>query len=153
MSGLWRFAGSTALRVLVVHLKTGCHSDDLAGSRRPQCALLARQIPVLAAWIRARAAEGVPFAVMGDFNRDLDSPEAMSRAMNDAAPLLRVTEAQSDPCWGGGSFIDHIFLGGPARAWMVPGSLRVISYHSTDVDDRQRLSDHCPVSIRIHPDK
>ena len=145
------FSGGVMLRVLVVHLKTGCHTDDLAQSTRPQCALLALQIPVLAAWIRAREAEGVPFALMGDFNRDLDRPEAMQAALDRAGALTRVTQGQSDPCWDGGAFIDHIFLGGAARQWLEPGSLRVLTYHTTDAADRNRLSDHCPVSVRIEP--
>lgn len=145
------FPGGASLRVLVVHLKTGCHTDRLGESRRPQCALLAAQIPVLAAWVRARAVEGVPFAVMGDFNRNMDQPEAMAEALQAAGPLLRVTQGQSDPCWGGDPFIDHIFLGGPARGWMVAGSVRVLTYRSEEEADRRRLSDHCPVSVRIEP--
>ncbi len=145
------FPGGAALRVLVVHLKTGCHYDRLAGSRRSQCALLAQQIPVVAAWIHARAAEGGAFAVMGDFNREMDQPEEMSVAFEAAAPLVRVTEGQTDPCWDGEPFIDTMFLGGAARGWEVPGSLRVMTYHSADRGDRERLSDHCPVSVRIAP--
>jgi endonuclease/exonuclease/phosphatase family metal-dependent hydrolase len=145
------FPGKAALRVLVVHLKTGCQRDRLAQSRRPQCAVLARQIPVVADWIRARAAEGGAFAVMGDFNREMDAPEEMSLAFMRAAPLARVTEGQSDPCWGGGSFIDTMFLGGAAIGWEVPGSLRVMRYGNADVRDKDRLSDHCPVSVRVSP--
>ncbi len=147
------FGGGATLRVLVVHLKTGCHSDDLAISRRPQCALLARQVPVLAQWVSARAKAGVAFAIMGDFNRDMDRPEALSRALEEAGPVQRVTAGQSDPCWDGGPFIDHIFLGGPARSWLVPGSLRVLTYTSADGADRRRLSDHCPVSVTVMPGK
>ena len=144
-----RFAGGASLRILVVHLKTGCHRDDLARSARPQCALLAAQIPVLAAWVHARVAEIVPFAILGDFNRVLDQPEAMSTALDHAGDLLRVTRGHSDPCWDGGSFIDHIFLGGAAKAWLVPESLRVMVYHSSLAADRERLSDHCPVSAKL----
>ena len=143
--------GGASLRVLVVHLKTGCHTDRLGESRRPQCVLLAAQTPVLEAWVRARAGEGVPFALMGDFNRNMDQPEAMSEALQAAGRLLRVTQGQSDPCWGLNPFIDHIFLGGPARNWMVAGSVRVLTYRSEEEADRRRLSDHCPVSIRIQP--
>lgn len=140
------FPDGATLRLLAVHLKTGCITDDLATSRRPACALLARQVPPLAAWLAARAAEGVPFAVLGDFNRDLDRPEALSDALESAAPLARVTSGASDPCWSGGPFIDHIFLGGPARAWQIPASLRVMTYKSGDKD---HLSDHCPISVRL----
>lgn len=145
------FPGGATLRVLAVHLKTGCHTDRLRRSTRPECALLARQIPPLAAWVSARAAEGGAYAVLGDFNRDMDSPEELSRALARAAPLLRVTAGESDPCWGDAPFIDHIFLGGPAAAWLQPHSLRVLTYRSTDPADKERLSDHCPVSVLLLP--
>jgi endonuclease/exonuclease/phosphatase family metal-dependent hydrolase len=35
------------LRVLAVHLKTGCHEDPLATSRRSECRTLAEQLPPL----------------------------------------------------------------------------------------------------------
>ena len=58
------------LRLLSVHLKSGCARDSL-DSARPNCGVLARQVPVLERWIDAQAAENKPFAVLGDFNRDL----------------------------------------------------------------------------------
>jgi endonuclease/exonuclease/phosphatase family metal-dependent hydrolase len=143
------FPNGAKLRVLAVHLKTGCHEDAIANNPRPQCVLLAKQIPPLAAWAHARAAEGTPYAILGDFNRVMDQPEEMSTALAQAAPLTRVTTAQADPCWKGGSFIDHIFLGGPAQAWLVPASLRVLTYRNDPTADRDRLSDHCPLSVRI----
>jgi endonuclease/exonuclease/phosphatase family metal-dependent hydrolase len=145
------FPGGATLRVLAVHLKTGCHTDHLRGSMRRECGLFARQLPLLAGWLRAREAEGVAFALLGDFNRVMDDPEELSAALAAAAPLTRITQGSSDPCWGGGAFIDHIFLGGPARAWLVPGSLRVLTYQSTDERDKERLSDHCPVSVKLLP--
>ncbi len=143
------FPGGATLRVLVIHLKNGCHFDRLDGSRRPQCVLLAQQIGPLAGWIAARRQEGVAFAVLGDFNRVFDQPEDMGRALDAAAPMTRVTQGASDPCWNGDAFIDHIFLGGPARGWLVPDSLRVMTYRSDDPRDRDRLSDHCPVSVHL----
>ena len=101
------FPDGPFLRLLAVHLKTGCHTDRIETSSRPQCALLARQIPVLADWVAARQAEGVPFALVGDFNRVLDRPEALGGALMRAAPLLRATAGASDPCWDGGAFNDH----------------------------------------------
>jgi endonuclease/exonuclease/phosphatase family metal-dependent hydrolase len=141
----------TTLRILVVHLKTGCITDAIPTSTRRPCALLQRQIPPIAAWLAARAAEQVPFALLGDFNRDFDQPDALSTAIDQAAPVIRATEGASDPCWGGGAFIDHIFLGGPARAWLVPNSLRVQTYGDRDPSEKDRLSDHCPVSIKLNP--
>jgi endonuclease/exonuclease/phosphatase family metal-dependent hydrolase len=143
--------GGASLRILAVHLKTGCIMDAIPAGTRRACTLLERQIPPIAAWLTARAAEHVPFALLGDFNRDFDQPEALSTAITQAAPVLRATAGTSDPCWGGGAFIDHIFLGGPARAWLVPGSLRVLTYGNRDPADKDRLSDHCPVSITLNP--
>jgi endonuclease/exonuclease/phosphatase family metal-dependent hydrolase len=139
----------SGLRILVVHLKTGCQTDTLATSHRAQCMLLARQIPVLAGWIAARRAEGVPFMVLGDFNRIFDTPDAVGATLDSAAPLLRVTQGFENPCWDGAPFIDHIFLGGPARGWLVPGSLRVQIFHEIGAGWKEKLSDHCPVSIKL----
>ncbi len=143
--------GGARLRVLVVHLKTGCQRDPIARSQRPQCVILRAQILPLAAWAAARVAEGVPFLLIGDFNREFDQREEMGRALAAAAPLLRVTEGASDPCWDGSAFIDHIFVGGPARPWVVPGSLRVQIFHEIGAAWRERLSDHCPVSVMLRP--
>ena len=60
----------TELRLLSVHLKSGCARDAL-GSARSSCCELASQIPVLERWIDPQASEHKPFAVLGDFNRDL----------------------------------------------------------------------------------
>jgi endonuclease/exonuclease/phosphatase family metal-dependent hydrolase len=145
------FPGGATLRLLAVHLKTGCHQDVMRTSTRPQCVLLEKQLVPMAQWVAVRSAEGGAFALLGDFNRVMDAPEEMAAALARAAPLLRVTEGQADPCWQGGSFIDHIFLGGPARAWLVAGSLRVMTYRGAEDGDRDRLSDHCPVSVRLSP--
>jgi endonuclease/exonuclease/phosphatase family metal-dependent hydrolase len=147
------FPDGAKLRILAVHLKTGCITDNIVTSRRPACALLSRQIPPLAAWLAARAAGPTPFALLGDFNRDFDQPESVAIPLQVAAPLVRVTEGASDPCWSTGPFIDHIFLGGDARAWLQPGSLRVLTYHSDNESDKDRLSDHCPVSVRLRPNQ
>ena len=143
------FPGGQHMRLLVVHLKTGCQRDRIAHSTRAQCVLLAKQIPPLAAWAAARQAEGVPFLILGDFNRVFDHEEEMGEALAQAAPLQRVTQGASDPCWDGSEFIDHIFAGGAARAWLVPGSLRVMVFTETGQEWRERLSDHCPVSVTL----
>lgn len=138
------------LRVLVVHLKTGCWAEALE-SRRRACQTLAEQVPVVADWVARRQGEGVPYLVMGDFNRRLDLPgDAVLGALDAAAPLTLVTAGQASPCWGGEDFIDHLLLGGPARGWLQPGSLRVLTYQQT-ADYKDRLSDHCPVSVRLDP--
>jgi len=113
------------LRLLNVHLKTGCHQNRLSNQGR-NCQTLARQVAPLQGWIAQRRDEGAAFA-----------------------PLARATEGQSTPCWGGNTFIDHILAGGAARGWMDPASLRVMVYRETDAASKERLSDHCAVSARF----
>lgn len=141
--------GARELRVLAVHLKTGCREDRPTRSRRPACATLAAQIPPLQAWIAAREREAIPFVIMGDFNRWMEGDDPFLADLRLAGPLVRATEGQADPCWGGGRFIDHILAGGPAANWLQPNSLRVLVYRETDPQAKEHLSDHCPVSVML----
>ncbi len=137
------------LRLLALHLKAGCRSDPLAGSRRPACRVLAEQARVLETWIAARAGADEAFVVIGDFNRRVEADDDFTASLAGAAPLTEATAGRASPCWGGEPFIDRIFLGGAARRWLEPDSLRVLVYHDADRDARRRLSDHCPVSVRL----
>ena len=139
-----------SLRILAVHLKTGCKESPLLHTRRAQCAELEEQVGPLADWISARHSEGVPFVVMGDFNRWLEGHDELLSAMQQAAPLAQATAGLASPCWGGENFIDHIFAGGPARDWMEPDTLRVLVYKETGKEWQERLSDHCLVSVRFN---
>lgn len=144
--------GRARIRLLSVHLNAGCREGplDRAGN---ECESLARQSAILARWIAERRSEGVAFAVLGDFNRRMDGPDDMLRELNAAAPLARANAGVSNPCWtdgrGGRPFISHVLLGGPAREWMVQNSLRVMVYAERDFSLRDRISDHCPVSLRL----
>lgn len=139
------------LRLLAVHLKTGCNHDRLSsvGGISRVCETLHRQVAPLQGWIAQRREEGVPFVLLGDFNRRMDGRDELLAALTVAAPLTRATEGRGSPCWGGGSFIDHILAGGAARSWMVPDSLRVMVYRGTGEAAKEQLSDHCPVSVRF----
>ena len=139
--------GGGQLRLLAVHLKGGCREGRLEGGA--DCDSLGRQVAPLAGWIAQRREEGAAFAVLGDFNRRMDRQDALLTRLREAAPLLRTTEGTSNPCWGGRPFIDHVLLGGAARDWLVPGSLRVLVYAEREPPMRELLSDHCPVSVRL----
>ena len=143
---------ATPLRVLAVHLKTGCFDQPHRRKAQRACAELAEQIPPLRDWIAARQAEGMAFVVLGDFNRHMAAGDPVWRALAQSAPLTLATAGHSSPCWGGEAFIDHIVLGGAARTWLEPDSLRVLVYRETADDWKDRLSDHCPVSVRLHLD-
>jgi endonuclease/exonuclease/phosphatase family metal-dependent hydrolase len=135
--------------VLAVHLKQGCQYLTFGRSPRTVCVTLMSQLDIVAQWIAARRDEGVPFLVLGDFNRSFDKNDPFIRAVAAPTPLTRATQGFTSPCWGRESFIDHILIGGPARAWVLPNTLRVLTYRETDPEWKERLSDHCPVSVRL----
>ena len=149
-------AGGARIRLLSIHLNAGCMSGPI-DRPDPECETLHRQSEILSGWIVARQRERMPFAVLGDFNRRLTGPnpnEDMMRALaGPEIPLVRATEGRSNPCWsdarGGRPFIDHILLGGGAERWWQRDSLRVLVYAERDGAMRERLSDHCPVSLRL----
>ncbi len=141
---------SGPLRVLTVHLKSGCQRASVTRAPQRICLTLISQFEVVDQWIAERRDEGVAFMLLGDFNRAMEKREKLIARAQAVAPMTRVTEGLSSPCWGArDSFIDHILVGGPARAWIVPNSVRVMTYRETDPAFKERLSDHCPVSVRL----
>lgn len=137
------------LRILAVHLKTGCQRDDPFTSHRYQCRMLARQVPALESWITARQREGMPYIILGDFNHWMSGGDALWAALRHTAPLVRATQGSTSPCWGGEQFIDHILAGGPAAEWMQPSTLSVMVFAERGKLWKARLSDHCPVSVEF----
>ena len=136
--------GNSELRLLSVHLKTGCwgRKQDRDNGRRETCATLRAQIEGLKTWADARRAEGTAFVILGDFNRRLAQPDdwAWSMLSPPSAPLLLLSEGvpfRCDPRYP--AFIDHLAVGGGAEAMLVDGSFR----------ESPRLGphpDHCAVS-------
>lgn len=145
-------------RLLSVHLKSGCARDALDSSR-PSCATLARQVPVLEHWIDAQANEHKPFAVLGDFNRDLRREPAgpgVWADLDDADPpgadLVNTAEGKAFqncmPSQTFSGFIDYIVLGRQMAQGLVPDSFGRALFRPKDAQ-RRTLSDHCPVFIRV----
>ncbi|TCZ78986.1 endonuclease/exonuclease/phosphatase family protein [Lysobacter sp. N42] len=135
--------GGQPLRLLSVHLKSGCS----AGDRNEACPVLFRQVPVLEQWIDRRAAEGMRFAVLGDFNRRLALPgDAVWAEWDDASPAnadlsLAAGDrtAQCNPRYR--DFIDHIVLDRRAAADLA--GFDEATYAG------EALSDHCAISARL----
>lgn len=152
-----------AVRVLAVHLKSGCFTGRLDRQFGP-CQKLREQVPVIEQWIDARVREGVAFAVMGDFNRHLDvdaryeagddeaAPLNMVRAWSDDQPrgavLWRATEGQPyRPCHRGDThrrYIDDIFISASLARRFEHRRMDRLAY--PDADEGLQLSDHCPLS-------
>jgi len=146
------------LRLLSVHLKSGCARDSL-DSTRPSCSELARQVPALERWIDAQAAEHMPFAVLGDFNRDLRREPAgasLWAEIDDATPpeadLVNTAEGQAFqncmPSQTFSGYIDYIILGRKMADGLVKDSFGRELFPPKDAQ-RRKLSDHCPVFIRL----
>jgi endonuclease/exonuclease/phosphatase family metal-dependent hydrolase len=153
------------IRLLSVHLKSGCSSKPLTAPDKA-CHELARQAPILETWIDAQARAGRRFAVLGDFNRDLLSEEAhrttVPRADSLWAEIADATPPEATlrnaasgelfrncvPAQGYRGYIDNIVLSRKLAAEVVPGSFARLTYSAPDVR-HARLSDHCPVSIRL----
>ncbi|MEO8063956.1 MAG: endonuclease/exonuclease/phosphatase family protein [Pseudomonadota bacterium] len=146
------------LTLLSVHLKSGCARGPL-DSTKPSCVELNRQLPALERWIDARAAEHKPFAVLGDFNRDLrQEPAGMSLwgDIDDAEPpgadLVNTAAGQTFencmPSQTFSGFIDYILLGRQMARGLVENSFGRAIYRPRDAQ-RRKLSDHCPVFIRL----
>lgn len=138
--------GASSLRLLIVHLKTGCWARPLS-ERKHACPTLYRQFHILKRWIEARRNENIAYAVIGDFNRRLTRKDPVMQELEAIAPLTLTTQGYVSPCEGGRRFIDHIILGGPARHWLVPKSLTVMTFR--DAPPGALLSDHCPVSVHL----
>ena len=146
------------LRLLSVHLKSGCSRDTL-DSRRASCIQLAAQVPILERWIDAQAAARIPFAVLGDFNRDLRrEPSGVSlwAEIDDSDPkdadLVNTADGQlfenCSPSQTFTGYIDYIVLGRRMARGLVEDSFGRELFRPKDAL-RRKLSDHCPVFVRI----
>jgi len=150
-----RAAGGPPLRLLSVHLDGGCAWGSVREPNSRDCQNLGRQAEILRDWIAARRREGIAFAILGDFNRQIGRDDEFLAVLTEAAPLTSPTEGFRNPCFARDGrrrrFIDHILLGGPARDWLVRDSFRVLLYAERDPALRDRISDHCPISVRLDP--
>jgi exonuclease III len=148
--------GKRPIRILNVHLKSGCPkgakpSDD-------DCPVLFRQAPIVEDWIDARERASETFLAIGDFNRILDPNDSeVWLTWDDLDPAgldlhVAAHEAVGGPispaCNNGRykEFIDHIVMSDRAAKRWDRSSFRELVYEEVD---EQRPSDHCPVAITI----
>lgn len=139
------------LRLLAVHLKSGCNSGRAASD--PDCPVLFEQLPVLESWIDQRAGQGEAFVVLGDWNRRLAARnDAFLADLNDgdppAAALVLASGDRSAGCKARyREFIDFIVAGRDAAARIEPGSFEEYVYGGVPEEDHP--SDHCPIAVRF----
>lgn len=165
-----------SLRLLAVHMKSGCFDKALDqasiakmpnGTEKEQyaktaCAELAKQALPLEAWVDARAKEGVPFILLGDFNRRFVNDVALNysevqglwQTIDDEGPeaLWAPTMHVDSKCWGGyyKDYIDHIIFDPKAKARYVENSYAQLVFKAKYTRElSQTLSDHCPISVEL----
>ncbi len=139
--------GQAPIRLLAVHLKSGCFSGNTAGA----CPTLLAQIPALEAWIDAAARGPLRFAVIGDWNRRLaNAGDTVWREIDDGDPAnadLRLADdgikPSCDPRYD--AFIDHIVL--DRRAGPAMRAFRETPYAPGEAHH----SDHCPIAVTLAP--
>jgi endonuclease/exonuclease/phosphatase family metal-dependent hydrolase len=157
-----------AVRLLAVHLKSGCFDGALDRHFSP-CERLRQQAPVVEAWIDERVREGQAFAVLGDFNRHLArdarfgagpdeaAPLSLMQAWSDQQPpgaeLLRATEGQPylrcDSDDHHSQYIDDILIDRKLAARN--GNRRFARLPYEAADQGRVLSDHCPLLWSLRP--
>jgi endonuclease/exonuclease/phosphatase family metal-dependent hydrolase len=165
-----------SVRLLAVHMKSGCfdkaldqasitkmpNSNEKEQYAKTACAELAKQAKPLEAWIDARAKEGIPFILLGDFNRRFVKDIALNytevqglwQTINDegAEALWAPTITAESQCWGGyyKDYIDHIIFDPKAKTHYVKNSFEQLVFEPKYTRElSQKLSDHCPISIKL----
>jgi endonuclease/exonuclease/phosphatase family metal-dependent hydrolase len=140
-----RPAGHEPIRLLGVHLKSGCFS----GTDGKVCPTLLAQVPALEAWMDHAARGPLRFAVLGDWNRRLAQPgDLIWSEIDDGDPDnadLRLADAAVSPACDPRytAFIDHVVLDRRAASAMT-------SFEETHyAPGEKHYSDHCPVAVTL----
>lgn len=148
-----------SVRVLIVHLKSGCHSKKtIAGV---SCKRLSQQASVINRWVAEREEEQSHFVVLGDFNRHLiNENDWFWQKINNTmvkTGIGHVSQCRSahikekSKRWYVKQYkthIDHILISQGLVKQMANNSFKQRLFSSSDLE-QYRLSDHCPISIKL----
>lgn len=158
------------LRLMSVHLKSGCFSEEEDRNNTDKkklkaCKKLFRQVPHLENWVNRAATERKLFVILGDFNRRMTDGDGdwilteLNRESGEPqdAAVSSAMEGSKPSCWPAfKDYIDHILMSDGVSDLMVPKSFTEISYEEKDkrIEGRERYkyrypSDHCPIRIAI----
>ena len=147
--------GGRKIDLMSVHLKSGCFDRDLDRPITESCHQLKSQVRPLESWIDRRLERGRAFVLLGDFNRRMDrrSDDLWHFiADGDPKPIYRVNARRKPKCWNSRfpEYIDHIIVGPIAGKAVKPHSFEELTYSERNYFRwRKRLSDHCPISVRL----
>ena len=136
-----------ALRVLSVHLKSGCWGADQddSASHEGTCATLREQMETLSDWMEERGEAGEAYVIAGDFNRRLAVPGDWAWALlRENAPTLSLpTEGRISRCDERfPEYIDHLIFDIGTGLSMALGSFEEGARSDPHPD-------HCAVSARF----
>lgn len=158
------------LRLMSVHLKSGCFSEEEDRNNKNKqklkaCKKLFRQVPNLENWVNRAAIETKLFVILGDFNRRMTDDDGdwilteLNRESGEPqnAAVRSAMEGRKPNCWPVfNDYIDHILMSDGVSALMVPESFAEISYENEDkrIENSGHYkvrypSDHCPIRIEI----
>jgi hypothetical protein len=143
------------VRMLSMYLRGGCWHDEI-DPKKKACKIFRQGMGSLKSWIDSVASKGIPFLIMGNFNRMFDLPgdklwDKIDDGTKGNGDLLRITEGQNSNCWVEHIFpkyLDHIVLDKLTTGWIVPNSFKEIVYDER-IDFLEKPSDHCPISVAI----
>lgn len=139
--------GKSILRILSIHLKSGCWGPPQDEQNANACPQLHQQSRILAEWVKSRSEEELPFAILGDFNRRLAIKDDwmwtdINMNLSSGLHLLdQGIEAKCDPRYK--DFIDHIVLDHRAFATYVKTSF-------TEVPRAGEHPDHCAITALVN---
>lgn len=170
--------GAPALSLLNVHLKSGCVQGRMDGTNG-NCPTLQQQAPSIEAWIEEKAANGQPFAIVGDWNRDLDAeiagnfpargdgtdptgplanPTAVRNIwpeINDQNPLASSMDLAATDRSAAKikptchDVLDQLGVSLLLKAQLAPESLQDNRVPATLLSRPAGASDHCPLSVEF----
>lgn len=145
------YADQSALRLMTVHLASGCYSNTQDQQHDKDCNVLNQQIPFVEQWLDTQTREDLPAMALGDFNRRLTMPHDRVWAdWNDAqpAPYALITAGYVQNCNGpydGAPHIDHLITNHFALGML---RSRLMSLQFSE-DNASIPSDHCPLTVDL----
>jgi hypothetical protein len=164
--------GGSAIRLLVVHMKSGCTEGPIQEpSSNPNCHALSRQLPHLKNWIWNAHRRNTPVIVLGDFNRRLDRESAevtptdlwdiisgaSTPTNTDDSRLIYIPANKEFKCWptqpAAERFsMDFFVLNEKAKAIADTASYWKWRY-GKDIEEQtpesRWPSDHCPIQLNV----
>ena len=145
-------SGVGSVKLLNVHMKSGCFVDNYSRSDRESCKTLAQQAPILDAWVEAQESKNIQYMLLGDFNHRLSAPynhltrQLMTNSDGSESTLYNTTGQLigCHPYYP--APIDLVFVGGmDDRSY----DYTYQAHTFNNMEPKAMLSDHCAVSLHI----